>query len=232
VLSVAEPCTVLIAPPQRLPTPVERTTGSPELLTFSDAEVLRALETIVQRRPQLVVLEKTFAETPRGAALIKRISADPFLAASEVRIVTSGTGGRLESPSWHIGPPPGESAPAAAPETSGAVSAAAPPLDQRGTRRAQRYVIAGEVSVLIDGNPARLVNLSKIGAQVVSPTILKPNQRVRMALVDDGGAVRFNAAIVWAAFEIPPKSGPRYRAGIEFVDADAQSVEAFCVRHV
>ena len=46
-----------------------------------------------------------------------------------------------------------------------------------------------------------------------------------------GGNVRFNAAVAWASFEIPPNSGPRYRAGLAFVDADAPAVDAFCIRH-
>jgi hypothetical protein len=37
--------------------------------------------------------------------------------------------------------------------------------------------------------------------------------------------------VAWASFEIPPKDGPRYRAGIEFVDADATALEGFCNRH-
>ena len=82
---------------------------------------------------------------------------------------------------------------------------------------------------MVDGNAATLVDLSTVGAQVVSPTMLKPNQRVRMALHRRRTArVRFNAAVAWASFEIPPKSGPRYRAGIEFVDADGAAVDAFC----
>ena len=43
------------------------------------------------------------------------------------------------------------------------------------------------VEVAIDGNTATLVDLSIIGAQVVSPTILKPNQRLRMALAEGSG---------------------------------------------
>jgi hypothetical protein len=119
-----------------------------------------------------------------------------------------------------------------------AVAAVAPPvvaapgaLDQRGTRRAPRFRIAGDMSVLVDGNAARLVDLSEVGAQVISPTVLKPNQRVRFALADDRGALRFNAAVAWAFFEIPLNRGPQYRAGLNFFDADADAVGAFCVRH-
>ena len=85
--------------------------------------------------------------------------------------------------------------------------------------------------MLLDGNAAKLVDLSTVGAQVMSPTILKPNQRVRMALADDQGALRFNATVAWASFEIPPKGGPQYRAGVDFVDANSDGVDAFCLRH-
>ena len=44
----------------------------------------------------------------------------------------------------------------------------APPLDKRGTRRSPRYAIAGAVEVIVDGNRATLVDLSTIGAHVLS----------------------------------------------------------------
>ena len=91
--------------------------------------------------------------------------------------------------------------------------------------------MAHRVDILLDGNPATLLDLSTCGAQMVSPTILRPNQRVRMALTDESGVIRFTASVAWAAFEIPPKSGPRYRAGLDFLDADAAAVGAFCERH-
>ena len=91
--------------------------------------------------------------------------------------------------------------------------------------------MAPQVEVVVDGNVATLVNLSIAGAQVVSAAILRPNQRVRMTLADDAATVRFSAAVAWAAFEIPPKAGPQYRAGLEFTDADPAAVGAFCDRH-
>jgi hypothetical protein len=71
-----------------------------------------------------------------------------------------------------------------------------------------------------------LINLSVVGAQVVSPTILKPNQRVRMVLQDPGGPLRCMAGVAWAAFEMP-KSGPVYRAGIEFFDAETRALDKY-----
>jgi PilZ domain len=221
---------VLIAAPDLLPALVERASDpSIELLTFTDADALLALDAITERRPPVVALERLFAATARGAALINRIKADPTLTKTEIRVVSHDSDYSRVSPRR-----PGEGAGGGgAGSAAAAVTAAVPaqPLDQRGTRRAARVRIAGKVEMLIDGNAAQLVDLSIVGAQVVSPTILKPNQRVRIALPDDLGTMRFNAQIAWAAFEIPPKSGPRYRAGIDFVDADARSLDAFCAKH-
>jgi hypothetical protein len=90
-------------------------------------------------------------------------------------------------------------------------------------------MVAG-TEVQVDGASAEIIDLSVIGAQIVSQSTLRPQQRVRITLTDDGGVVRINAAVAWASFEIP-KSTPRYRAGIEFTDAQAAAVEAFAKRH-
>jgi hypothetical protein len=226
-------CTIVIAAPDLLPALKERSGASNgEVLTYSDREPLRALEEIVRRRPNAVELERQFALTPRGAALINRIKADPTLAQSELRVVSH------DSSYARVVHRPAANVPAANTNTPTvaileAPVEAAPPavLDQRGTRRGLRFKIAGDVSVLLDGNSARLVDLSVVGAQVVSPTIVKPGQRVRMALVDDHGTLRFNATMAWVSFEIPPKGGPQYRAGVNFVDANGDAVGAFCLRH-
>jgi hypothetical protein len=192
-------------------------------LAFPDADALRALDAITRQRPSVVALERAFAGTTRGAALINRINADPSLSSCEIRIISHNTAAQ-ETPA-----PPTEAAAEipepAAPQPESPAPAAAP-LDQRGTRRAPRFRIADGVEVLIDGNPASLVDLSTVGAQVVSPTILRPNQRIRIALPDSGRPIRISAAVAWASFEIP-KGTTRYRAGIEFFDADAETLTKF-----
>jgi hypothetical protein len=225
---------LLIAAPDLLPALKQRIGAvSDEVLTFIDANALRALETIVTRRPHTVVLERQFAATPRGAALINRVKADQALSGSELRIMSH------DSDYTRILPRPAAPTPvASAPSTGATVAASAAaavavpaPLDQRGTRRAPRFRIAGDMSMLLDGNAAKLVDLSEVGAQVISATVLKPTQRVRAVLTDDHGALRFNAAVAWAFFEIPSQRGPQYRAGVNFVDADGNAVGAFCLRH-
>jgi PilZ domain-containing protein len=183
---------------------------------FADTDALKALDAITRRRPQVVALEQSFAASARGAAFVNRIKADPALAACEIRILQATSGVTTGT------------SPAA--ETSPEAVAIAPPpaatLDRSGTRRAERHVVSRNVEVLIDGNPATLVNISIVGAQVVSMSSLRPNQRVRMSLVDATRPMRFNGVIAWANFEMP-KEGPRYRAGVNFYDASPDMVARF-----
>ena len=182
-------------------------------------QLVRGVDTRQRRRWSR---SKRFASTSRGSALINRIKADPSLSECEIRIVS------------HDNEPPRSSSrqTQAAVEAAVAVVEAPPtaaakgPLDQRGTRRAPRFTIVDGVEVSIDGNPARLQDLSLVGAMVVSPTILRPNQRVRMSLPDTNRPVRFSGGVAWASFEMP-KGGPRYRAGIEFFDADPVVLNKF-----
>jgi len=215
---MAESSAVLIGPPDMLPVLRERIDQAGEVLSFADSEALRAIEAITQHRPRLVALERMFAATPRGAALIQRIKSDPSLAGCEIRVVAH------DSEYARVSARPRVPEPAAPVAT-------AQPLDQRGTRRAPRVKIRDGVDVLVDGNWARLIDCSIIGAQVIGPAVLKPNQRVPMALPEGNGTIRFVGVVAWARFEMAPGKDPQYRAGVEFLNADASRVEAFCVHH-
>ena len=188
------PATVLIASPEHLPALKEREDlGGAQV--FSDVDALRALDVITRQRPDVIALERLFAATSRGAALINRIKADPSLSGCEIRIVAH------DSAYSRVSRKPGD-------HQSGSAAAAvaeAPPSPAA----------------------AALVDLSLVGAHVVSPTILKPNQRLRISLPDAARTMRFSGAVAWASFEIPKGGAPRYRAGIEFFDADQTSVGNF-----
>ena len=211
--------------------------GVRELLTFTDAEALRALEMITSKRPALVMLERRFASTPRGAALISRIKADPSLADTEIRVVTHDASSQAAATG---GVPPAAASPGAvaaprggtpAQQKPGAQAPVAAPLDYRGTRRAPRQLIAGSMEILVDGSRGTLVDLSMYGAQLVTTTILKPNQRVRVTLADNETTVRCAAAVAWASFEIPKGASPQYRAGLDFIEPDISAIEAYTSRH-
>ena len=162
--------TILIAPAEHLGG-LQEQRGLKGARTFADTDAHLALEHITSERPQIIALEREFASSRRGVALVNRIKGDASLANTEIRIVFS--------------------------------------------RRAPRFKVDVEMNVIIDGNPARVIDLSMVGAQVVSVTSLRPNQRIRLSME----GLRFNAAVAWASFELPVE-GPRYRAGINFQDVN------------
>ena len=140
---------VVIAASNLMPSLRERLADDGELVVFPDTEPIQALQAILEHKPSLIVLERLFAATPRGAALINRIKNDPQLGHAEVRVMShSGDYRRVVSkPSGAPPPAPAEPAPAAA--RDGAVATEAPPappvaaeppprpLDWHGTRRAR-----------------------------------------------------------------------------------------------
>jgi hypothetical protein len=210
--------TVLIAAPAYLPT----LTARPQLkdaLAFAEGDVLQALEAITTGRPDMVVLEKQFADTSRGTALINRIKADPTLHHCDVQVVLHDGGSEsiVREP---------EPAVTLAPDTTSLT-----PLDYRGTRRADRFNIERGTEILIEGNPVQVVNMSVVGVQVLSSGILRPNQKIRLSLSAQPGAVRFRSVVVWSAFELP-EGVARYRAGIEILDhSDQAAITKFIKKH-
>ena len=205
--------TVLIASPDKIP----GLSGQPDLAAataYSDVDAVAALDAIVKHRPAVVALNEVFAGTPRGLALIERIKGDPALGTCDIRIVGRSSEQR---------PPAGD---------LGSAGLAGPPasLDARGTRRVIRVAMREGLTVSLDGNPATLLDLSVDGAQVVAAMTLRPHQHVRVALPDGPRPIRLRASVRWAKLEMP-KEGPRFRAGLQFADADLPSLGRFIDAH-
>jgi hypothetical protein len=214
-----QPCTVVIGAAHLLEALRELVCVNGEVLSFAESDAAAALEAIATRRPQLIAIERLFAVTPRGAALINRIKAEPSLEAAEIRVLShDGTYSRVS---------PRRSPTQKAAEGAATAAAGARQFDYAISRRSPRARMVDGTEVQIDGALAKVVDLSVIGAQVLSQTALRPQQRIRMTLADDLGIVKFNASVAWASFEIPA----RYRAGVEFKDAEATAVNAFLRRH-
>jgi PilZ domain len=77
-----------------------------------------------------------------------------------------------------------------------------------------------------------VLDLSTVGAQVISPTILRPNQKVRITIPTGDFQMRFRGAIAWAKFEMSKAvKAPQYRAGVAFTDSDAAAIDTFCARN-
>lgn len=216
----------MISAPDLLESLKERAAESGELVAFADADAVKALETIVRRKAKVVILERMFAATPRGVALMNRIKGDPKLTKTEIKVIAHDSDYARVTPRRM----PPESSNGGGAATATATHAHI--TEYSAARRAPRFRMAADApGVLVDGNSAQLVDLSTIGAQVVSVTTLKPNQRIRVALPDDQMNIRLNAVVAWASYEIPPQSTPRYRAGIEFADADVRMIDSFIRKH-
>jgi hypothetical protein len=220
---VSPPSIVLIGPADALPALRERVDSGVELHTFTEAEALEALDHIIRNKPRIVALDHEFSASSRGMALINRIKDDSSLVHCEVRVIAHDAVSRVAV----------RRAPTAAAHGGSAVAVdePKPALDQRGTRRAPRVRVKDGVDVLVDGNAATLVDVSTVGAQVLCPTVLRPNQRVRMAFNDAKGAIRCNGSIAWASLELPKGLPPRYRAGIDMTGADSEAVKGFAERN-
>lgn len=223
---------ICIAAPNLMPALRERLASEGDVLTFSDTEPITALQAILDHRPALIVLERLFAATPRGAALVNRIKSDPQLAHAEVRIM-SHTGDYVRQVVKPTAPRP------VAPAATGGDGHGLPSVatleeqarhpDWRGTRRATRHRVRDGVEIQLDGNAVAVVDVCIVGAQVLSPIVLRPNQKVRVTFAVEDSVTRFRGAIAWAKFELA--GTPRYRAGVEFLDADAAVVDEFCARN-
>jgi len=99
-------------------------------------------------------------------------------------------------------------------------------------RQVRRVPINDGVTVLLNGVASALVDLSPLGAQVVSPSAVYPNRSVRIVLPRDEGDLSCKARIVWARIERQPDdTSARYRAGLEFTEADKAAVQVFVTRH-
>ena len=184
-------------------------TRDTELLVFDEDAVCEAVEHMMRQPPRVVALPEKFALSPRGTALAHRIAVDAQLAGTQVLMI-DGAGAAVPIPvdaksTWL-------------------------PLDGAGTRRVPRIRMRPGLDVQIDGATAALVDLSTMGAQVVSTTVLKPRQRVRVVLSVDPYLIRAAGTVAWALFEIP-KGGqpPHYRAGLEFSSADPEPLLQFCL---
>jgi len=207
---MADGVTLLIGP-KALATSLARhpQTRDTDVLVFEEEQVCEAVEHMVRQRPRVVALPEKFAMSPRGTALTHRIAVDAQLAGTQVLMIDNQG--------------------CAVPVPAGARPTWLP-LDAAGTRRVPRIRMRHGIDVQIDGATASLIDLSTMGAQVVSTTVLKPRQRVRVVVAVEPYLIRASGTVAWALFEIPKGgSAPHYRAGLEFSSADPEPLLQFCI---
>ncbi|HVQ16547.1 MAG TPA: PilZ domain-containing protein [Vicinamibacterales bacterium] len=164
-----------------------------------------AIELIGEAQPEVVVIEQAVAASGDGSTLMDRLHSERYLRGTQVRLLPPDRAAAL------IASGPGDAPPQAW------LADLAHALPPRPERRAQRIRAADDEQVFVDGQPVRLIDLSAVGAQVRSETVLKPRQRIRVVLAPERGSVKAVAVVAWSTFEIGPT--PTYRAGVAFTRA-------------
>ena len=134
---------------------------------FSEADSLKALESVLHHPPRVLALDRTFAATARGAGLVRQVRAETHANATEIRVLAEDEnnqplilGGRIAAVD--------------------SVIKVSYPLDYCGTRRAfLRRRRPGDAAV--NGERGRLVNLS-LPALVIVPVRVRPEESLRVAI--------------------------------------------------
>ncbi len=219
--SLASPPVVLVVAAEAVPALRAQPGFEHDILVFADVDALQALDAIVRRRPLLVVLDREFVGTPRGAELIARVRADPDLSHAQIRVLADVRAyADLVARQLKADLPP-----------AAAVPGELLPAEFDGTRRARRVRIKAKVEAQVDSMLGTLVDLSPTGAQVEGLKAVRPFQHVKVSIRDKLGFVRCRADVVWVTFDpTSDNRGRGYRAGLAFTDAVPDLVEAFCAR--
>ena len=123
--------------------------------------------------------------------------------------------------------------PGKAPVATGGPAPGAPGEEEtwQAVRLANRYVFNTELSVQVNGDTARLFDLSVSGCQLLSSSALKPHQLVKV-LLPATTPVTCAGKVVWTRLEPMGMGQPLgYRAGVRFTRADEVAIEAFATSH-
>jgi len=234
MIPVASDITVVIATTARMPLIQSAALFSGRVIRFTDNKLSAAFESIQLNHPKLVAIEAPFAQTPSGQAFIERVEK-LGVRGSTIQLIVQTNGRWATAP--YVGDP---AAPAAAdkpgadrkPVVAAAAGISAPPVKGANTRRAQRFKVLESLDAVVENRQANLVNISILGAQVVSQPALRPNDNVKIALPDANDTLRLTAQVAWATFEQAPKTNETYyRAGMAFTDAAKEILEDYCRRH-
>jgi hypothetical protein len=200
---------------------------------ITSGNLASAMESIRNFQPKVVAVDALFAQTLTGAAFIERVEK-LAIADGEIRLIARIEGSwvttsrRQSTGVVVVSAPAVVAAPsvaaASAPVTAAQIAAVS-------TRRAPRFLVRDPLDVVVENGSAALIDISILGAQVVSGPVLRPNQKIRIALPDSRDMLHVMAHVAWSTFEKPKLADAHYRAGIEFTGAAQEALEDYRRRH-
>jgi PilZ domain len=197
---------------------VKKRLGSEDIASVvSEADIVQVQDTLLSRPPEILIMHSGFAATSRGATLISAIKSKPRDTGTAIRVFIEDD----------------VKAPLILAETAlsphDALLETTRPLDRAGTRQAARYPM-NRTAVAVNGESGQLIDLSVSGAQIQSPTRLRPMKVARLVLPDETGEIRLQGTVAWV-IAVPASGSMQYRAGIEFVNGNRHELTVYCERH-
>ena len=208
---------IVIVRPEHLGSIKKRLSEADFVAVFSETEWLSVQDSVLARPPEVLIMQHAFAATSRGATLVSALKARPREHGTAIRVFIEDD----------------VKAPLILTETElppiDALLETSRPLDRAGTRQAARYPM-NRRNMIINGDPAELIDLSVSGAQVQAPARLRPLKVARVVLMDEGAETKLQGTVAWA-IAVPDKGTIQYRAGIEFVNPDQKKLAAYCAKY-
>ena len=213
---MANDVTVVVADPPRMASFRDELHLVGRVLRFSSTNLATIFESIRANQPGILAIDAQFVETAAGKAFVERVD-QLAIPALEVCSVVRQNG------AWTTRP------------LASPVSASVARVDVKAvglnTRRAPRFLVLDPLQAVVNASAASLIDLSVLGAQVLSEPALKPNQRIKIALPDVSETLQVTANIKWSWFEKPTYAAEAYyRVGVEFIEA-RPALEDYCRRH-
>lgn len=198
------------------------------VVQFTNFNLSSALEAIKSDEPKIVAIDALMVQTQQGQGFIKRVES-LAKAGCAIRLIVRGT--RAWTTTEHDVQPPTEEAPAGRVLAASGRSAVVAVATGTNTRRAPRFPMVDTLNAGVEGGQASLVNISVLGAQVVSLPVLRPGQTVKIALPDKNEMLRLTAHVAWSMFQQTKQGTVEYRAGVAFTDAAQETLDDYCRRY-
>src|SRR5262245_52592536 len=224
---------IVIADPACMGAIRETASISGRMMPFGPNSLGSAMESVRAYRPKIVALDALVAQTPGGITFLDRVESLGIPKCKVLLLVEhDGTwstvprngAGNLNSSRSAGGP----ATQAAAPKPV----VASPPIEIVSTRRVPRFPVRDSLDVTVESGCAHLVDISVLGAQVVSLPVLRPGQKIKVSLPDTDDTLNVVAQVAWSLFERAQLTvEPHYRVGLEFTDAAQQALEGYRQRH-
>jgi PilZ domain len=211
------------------------------VMPFATTALASAIASIQAYRPKTIAIDAIFADTAPGIAFIGQV--EPLMrGGGSILLLVEDDGrwgtvprgsarARSQSPRVVIAEPRIEK-PSAQAVAAISTPAAAVAAEIVSTRRAPRFLVKDPIDVIVESGPASLVDMSVLGAQIVSGPVLRPKQKIKVDLTDADKTLSVIAHVAWSMFEKPPSQPePHYRVGLEFTGAAQQALEKYRQRH-